>query len=105
MKYRNYKIKTKKNFTHQNQNYIKFELDDYVDFKNMKQNFIYCTDEFPFTSYQKDDEIKINLDSVGEVNAGEPINSYQRIISKKSGESGAIARPFSRDHHTRQGTF
>ena len=45
MKYRNYKIKTKKNFTHQNQNYIKFELDDYVDFKNiiifLNNKFIY----------------------------------------------------------------
>lgn len=77
MAYKTYKIAkiTKSRI----QNYIKFELDDYVEFRNGKQSFIFCVNNHPFKNCRIGDEIEINLIGARHLNA----NSYHDKIARK----------------------
>jgi len=55
------KCKIKNKFINTHPNYIKFELDNYIEFNNGKQNFIFCVNEHPFINYQIGDEVEVDL--------------------------------------------
>lgn len=67
------------------QNYIKFELNDDVEFSDRKQKFIYCSNEYPFKDYRIGDEIEINLTRAKFKN----YNDYHQEIVKKTSRSYA----------------
>jgi hypothetical protein len=77
MTYKTYKIK--KIIT--NPKYIKFELNSYVEFNDRKEKFIYCVNEYPFTSYRESEEIEINLTEAKLMSAR---NYHQKIVRKVS---------------------
>jgi len=62
MTYKTYKIINKViNQDKGNKSYIGFVLDGNVEFRNGKQDFIFCANEHPFTNYRIGEEIEINL--------------------------------------------
>jgi hypothetical protein len=77
MKYKNYKIKKKET----QPNYIKFELNDNVEFNNGNYNFIFCTNEYPFKNYRVGEEIEINLTNAKRMSSQ---NYHQGIIRETS---------------------
>jgi len=83
MTYKTYKIAkiTKGNI----QNYIKFELDDYVEFSNGNHNFVFCVNQYPFTSYKIGDEIEINLTDAKQMSS----QSYHQEMIRKTSRSYA----------------
>jgi hypothetical protein len=77
MTHKNYKIVNKYGI----QNYIKFELDGYVEFNDGKQRFIYYVNEYPFINYQTGDEIEVNLSNAKRMSSS---NYHQQIVKKVS---------------------
>ena len=59
MTYKTYKIINKN--TNKEKNCIGFLLDSNIEFRNEKQDFIFCVNEYPFTNYRVGEEIEINL--------------------------------------------
>lgn len=83
MTYKTYKITkiTKGNI----QNYIKFELDDYVEFSNGNHNFVFCVNQYQFTSYQVGDKIEVDLTNAKRMSS----RSYHQEIIRKTSRSYA----------------
>lgn len=83
MTYKKYRIKNK--LTNEYLNFIKFELNDDVEFSDEKRNFICCVNEYPFINYQKGDEIEVDLTGIKGISAyNNFINSQQKIVKKTS---------------------
>src|SRR6266487_2878712 len=75
MTYKTYKIINKT--INQDKNYIGFVLDGSIEFRNGKQDFIFCVNELPFKVYQIGDEIEINLVGAKHLNTN---NYHQGIV-------------------------
>jgi len=79
MEYKNYKItKITKGII---KNYIKFELNDNIEFSNGNHNFVFCVNEFPYKNYRRGDEIEINITNAKLMNSQD---YHQEIVKKIS---------------------
>jgi hypothetical protein len=73
MTYKKYRIINKITDT----NYIKFELNDNVEFGNGNYNFVFCANEYPFKNYRVGKEIEVNLTNAKRMSSQ---NYHQGII-------------------------
>src|SRR5947209_1317414 len=79
MTYKTYKIVNKN--VNRNKNYIEFLLDGNIEFRNGKQDFVFCINEYPFTTYRIGSEIEVNLVDAKRMNTN---NYHQEIVRIKT---------------------
>src|SRR5437762_9941800 len=60
-------------------NYIRFELNNNIEFSNGNHNFIFCVNEHPFKNYRVGDEIEVNLTNAKYMNS----QSYHQGLVRK----------------------
>jgi hypothetical protein len=75
MTYKNYKIINI--IVNQNKNYIRFELDGDIEFRNGKQNFIFSINQYPFIDYRVNSEIEIDLTDAKHLNTN---NYHHKLV-------------------------
>src|SRR5947209_4938370 len=63
--------------------YVKFELDGYIEFiNNERKNFICCVNKYPFAGYRIGEEIEVELTSLKRMNAYTCIDDQKEIVKK-----------------------